>query len=272
MSKPTGMEYLLTGNSKQNNHGQLHLINRRYIISLYFRVFTSISFYLGKCKEVKYYTVKSQGQVGGPPAWSQKSNTCHCASLANAPTQYWSVPPTRQSQRVGLQAPILTRQRQSGGEGGETHWKREAGPPTLKALKAISGKDQLCFEQQTSQAKNKDTKPKPHCRDRSKPLILVTFTAIQMQPWWWKCAWIQFVNQEAYKHRCSLRPFSNAWGHFGFSVSTFHISLIWFSASKCLTQLVSLKPVPSPVVTITFLWLKLLTSSGTLISVNTGKY
>ena len=68
MSKLTGMEYLLTGNSKQNNHGQLHLINGRYIISLYFRVFTSISFYLGKCKEVKYYTVKSQGQVGGPPA------------------------------------------------------------------------------------------------------------------------------------------------------------------------------------------------------------
>lgn len=37
------------------------------------------------------------------------------------------------------------------------------------------------------------------------------------------------------KHRCSLRPFINVWGHFGFSVSNIHISLIWFSSSKCLT-------------------------------------
>lgn len=83
---------------------------------------------------------------------------------------------------------------------------------------------------------------------------------------------ISFVSQEADKHRCALRPFINVWGHFDFSSSNLHISLIWFSSSKCLTQSFSLKPVPCLAVTTTFLRLKMLTSSGVLISINSGKH
>lgn len=159
------MAYLLTRNSKENNYyNQLHLINKQFV--MVFRVLTHVTPFGNTARRLN---ANRSGARDKERVCVHDPKGAITMLAMDMPRLAWGAPHAcTPTPNRGPGAPVLTRLRyQEQNEGLTGNLRLHSRPGT--------GRDQLCTEQKTLQSKNKDTKPKPHFRDRSKFLIWVTF-------------------------------------------------------------------------------------------------